>query len=142
MVTTTHNQRDIVHERSAGGVVPSQGGTERAHKKRSRSSKHTRGAATAEDSLENMSQPLHHPPPPPPLSSKSRHKGEGSVQWRLPKSHDETSSKPRLSGTSVAPSLSTTSSAGSLVRMERATAYEQRQRLKVTAWAYLKGSIP
>ena len=111
---------------------PSQGGAEKAHKKRSRSSKHTRGTAIAEDSLENMSQPLHHPPPPS-LSSKSRHKGEDSVQRRLPKSHDETSSKPRLSGTSVAPSLSTTSSAGSLVRMERATAYEQRQRLKVIA---------
>ena len=102
-----------------------QGGAERPPKKRAKRSKHTRGAAMAEDNSNHPSHPL-----PPPPSSKSRDKGEDG-RSRHKDAHYETCDIPKPSTTSVVPSLSSTSSASSLVRMERVTAHEQRQRLKV-----------
>ena len=98
---------------------------EKPAKKRAKRSKHTRGTATTE----NTSECTLLPPSPPPLA-KRRHRGQDG-QRRHKDAQYETCDKPTSSTASVAYSLPLASSASSLVRMERVTAHEQRQRLKV-----------
>ena len=131
-VITTQHLRDTLDKQAAAlineaeeNVHQTERRAEKPAKKRAKSSKLTRGTTT----IENTSERTLLSPSPPPLA-KRRHRGEDGHR-RHKDAQYKTCDLPTPSTASVAPSLPSASSASSLARMERVTAHEERQRLKV-----------